>query len=138
MHDVYRGKDCMKKFCESLGEQSYQQKNSRNHMKMQKSVIFTKQKLKINIWKIYRKVRLHCHYTGECRGAASSICNSKYSVPKKIPIIIHNRSNYDDHFIVKELAQKFKKQIICLGENTEKYITCAIPIENISYILSYI
>ena len=103
-----------------------------------KTVIFTKQKLKINIWKIYRKVRLHCHYTGECRGAASSICNLKYSVPKKIPIIIHNGSNYDDHFIMKELAQKFKKQFICLGENTEKYITFAIPIENKSYILSYI
>ena len=36
--------------------------------------------------KKHRKVRDHCHYTGEYRGAAHSIFNLKYSVPKKIPI----------------------------------------------------
>ena len=25
------------------------------------------------------------------RGAARSICNSKYSVPKEIPVVFHNR-----------------------------------------------
>ena len=33
--------------------------------------------------KKYCKVRDHCHYTGEYRGAPYSICNLKYSVPKK-------------------------------------------------------
>ena len=33
--------------------------------------------------KIYRKVRDHCLYTGEYRGAAHRICNLKYSVTKK-------------------------------------------------------
>ena len=36
------------------------------------------------------KVRDHCHYTEEYRDAAHSICNLKYSVPKKIPIVFHN------------------------------------------------
>ena len=37
--------------------------------------------------KKYRKVQDHCHYKREYRGAANRICNLKYSVPKKIPIV---------------------------------------------------
>ena len=37
--------------------------------------------------KKYCKVRDHCHYTGEYRGAAHSISNLKYCVSKKIPIV---------------------------------------------------
>ena len=76
-----------------------------------------------------RKVRDHCHYTGEYRGAALSMSNLKYSVPNKIPIAFHNGSNYDYHFIIKELAEKFVKQFTCLVENNEKYITFTVPIE---------
>ena len=53
--------------------------------------------------KKYRQVRDYCHYTGEYRGAACSIYNLKYSVPKKTAIVFHNESNYDYHFIIKEL-----------------------------------
>ena len=70
-------------------------------------------------------------------------------MPKKITMVFQNGSNYDYHFIIKELAEEFKKQFTCLGESTEKYITCTVPIEkevtridknwevtkNISYIL---
>ena len=41
----------------------------------------------------------------------------------------HNGSNYDYHFVRKELALEFKKQFSCLGENTEKYITFTVPIK---------
>ena len=27
------------------------------------------------------------------------------------------------------MAEEFQKQFICLGENTEKYITCKVPIK---------
>ena len=72
--------------------------------------------------KTYRKVRDHCHYTGEYSGAVHSIYNLKFSAPKTIFIVSHNESNYDYYFIIKELAEEFKKQFTCLGENTEKYI----------------
>ena len=56
-HDVYRGKDCMKKFCESFREDTMKtinfkkkkMKSSRNHMKMQKPIIFAKKNWKISI-----------------------------------------------------------------------------------------
>ena len=66
--------------------------------------------------KKYYKVRGHCHFTGEYRVAACSICSFKYSVPKKIPIAFQYVSNYDNHFIIKELAEGFNKQFSCLGK----------------------
>ena len=71
---------------------------------MQRFAIFVKKSLKINISKIKKccKVRDHCHYTGEYRRAAHSICNLKYK------IVLHNQANYDHHFIIKELAEEFE------------------------------
>ena len=95
----------------------------------------------------------HCHYTGEYRGAVDNIYNLKYSVSKKVPIVFHNGSNYDYHFIIKELEEKLKTQFTCSAENTEKYITFIVPTEkkftridkngekitkNISYVLQFI
>ena len=80
--------------------------------------------------KKYSKATDHCHcHTGEYRGSAHSICDLEYSVPKQIPIVFRNVSKYDYHFIIKELAEDFKKQFTCLGENTEKYINFKVPIE---------
>ena len=61
--------------------------------------------------------------------APQSICNLKYSVTKKIPIVFENGSDHDYHFIIKELAEESKKQFTSLGENTEKYLTFTVPIE---------
>ena len=74
------------------------------------------------------KVRDHCHYTGKYRGAAHNICNLRYKVPKEIPIVFHNGSIYDYHFILKELVKEFEGNFECLGENTEKYIIFSVPI----------
>ena len=82
-----------------------------------------------NAFKLYHKVRDHCHYTGKFRGAAHSICNLRYKTPKEIPVVFHNGSTYDDHFIIKQLAKEFDGQFECLGENTEKYITFSVPIK---------
>ena len=80
-------------------------------------------------FKIYEKVIDHCHYTGKFRGAAHSICNLNYKVPKENPIKIHNVSSYDYHFLIKELAEDFKGEFECFGENTETYITFSVPIK---------
>ena len=82
-----------------------------------------------NSFKIYHKVRGHCHYTGEFRGAAHSICNLRYKVPKKISVVFHNCSTYNYHFIINQQAKEFDGQLECLGEKTEKYFTFSVPIK---------
>ena len=68
----------------------------------------------------FKKVRDHFHYTGTHRRAADSICNVRYEKSKEIFAVLHNGSNYDFHFIIKELAEKIKWQLECLGENPKK------------------
>ena len=60
------------------------------------------------------------HYTGEYKGAVNSICSLRYSIYKEIPLIFYNGSNYDYHFIIKNLGKDFVEEFSCLGENTEK------------------
>ena len=79
-------------------------------------------------YKNRKKVKDHCHYTGIFRGAAHSKCNLDYNIPKDIPIIIHN-SSYDTHFTINQLAEEFKGELDCIGENMEKYITFSVPIK---------
>ena len=58
-----------------------------------------------------------------------NICNLRYKITKEIPVVFHNGSTYDYHFIIKELVKEFDGNFECLGENTEKYITFSIPIK---------
>ena len=80
-----------------------------------------------NAFKLYHKVRDHCHYTGKFRGAAHGFCNLRYKIPKEIPIVFHNGSTYDYHFIINKLAKELDGQLECLGENTEKFFF-SVPI----------
>ena len=44
------------------------------------------------------KMRDHCHFTGQFRGAAHRQCNLKYKIDKqryKLPIVFHNLRGYD-------------------------------------------
>ena len=80
-------------------------------------------------FKLYQKVRKHCHYTVKFRGAPHSICNLNYKVLQKCPVKTYNGSKYDNHFIIKELPEEFKGEFECLGENMEKYISFSVPIK---------
>ena len=143
-HSVYRGRDCIEKFCKDLKELAtkiinYEEKemipltDSENKFYEEQEVChicqkeFCYDKNEKKKFKIYQKVRDHCHYTGKFRGAAHSICNLRYKVPQEIPVKIHNGSKYDYHFLIKELSKEFKGQFECLGENKEKYITFSVP-----------
>ena len=50
-------------------------------------------------------------------------------MPNEIPVVFHRDSNYDYHFIIKELAKEFEGQFECIGENKEMYKTFSVPIK---------
>ena len=62
------------------------------------------------------KFRDHCHWTGKYSGEAHSICNLKFNVSNEILIVFHNGSNYDYHFITKELPNEFELQFKCIDK----------------------
>ena len=67
--------------------------------------------------------------TGKYRDAAHSIYNLRFNVPQEIPVLFHNGSNYDYHFIIKKLANEFKGKFGWLVENTENCKSFSVPIE---------
>ena len=91
-HDYYRSKDCMKNFCEDLKEHAtkiinYEKKEmipltyeENEFYKKQKVCYICKKEFNTDkndkkTFRLYHKVRDHCHYTGKYREAAHNICN---------------------------------------------------------------
>ena len=123
----YRGKNCMKNVCLDLKEHTTKiinyekkemkpltKKEEKMHNKQKVYYICEKGFSTDDNNKKYHKVRDHCHYTGRYRGAAHRTCNIRYKTPKEIPVVFHNGSTYDYHFIIKELAEEFERQFECL------------------------
>ena len=131
----YRGEDCMKRFCKDLKDHATKiidfKKKTMIPLTKEEEDNYNKENTCYICKKEFNndKVRDHCHFTGKYRGAAHNTCNLRYKIPKNIPVIFHNGSTYDYHFIIKELANEFEGNFECLGENTEKYITFSVPIK---------
>ena len=68
------------------------------------------------------KVRDHCHFTGEYRGAAHNKCNLMCKKPRILPVIFHNLQGYDAHLFIKQLA-KIDGKLECIPSTEEKYIS---------------
>ena len=120
-HSFNRGRDCTKKFCVDLKKHAFKIINFKEKdmipLTDEEIIYYEKQKLchickkefcydknEKNKFKLYQKVRDHCHYTRKFKGPAHSICNLRYKAQREIPVIIHNDSKYDYHFISNGLA----------------------------------
>ena len=123
----YTGKDTAQKFVEMLEEDIKIIANI-----PEKNMIFgEKEKEKFDketkCWKCNEefkddvKVRDHCHFTGRYQGAAHNSCNLKYRKPNFTPVVFHNLTGFDSHFID------------CIPNNEERYISFTKRIQVDSY-----
>ena len=111
---LYRGKDCVKKFCSHIiGEARRLYKSSPERPP---------------------KVRNHCYYTGNYRGAAHRNCNLQYKLPSYIPIVFHNLAGHDAHLFIRELAASGGAKMDVIAKNKEDYITFLIRVAVDKYI----
>ncbi|XP_023312617.1 uncharacterized protein LOC108912513 [Anoplophora glabripennis] len=71
------------------------------------------------------KVRDHFHLTPEnnYRGAAHNACNINYKDGVVIPVVFHNLSGYDAHFILENIANDLPGRVDVLPITKEKYIS---------------
>ena len=113
--DHYRGKDCMNVLCKILKEHAerimHWKKKEMIPLIDEEKRSYENQKRCHVCKKLFtkddKKVRDHCHFTGTHRGAAHNKCNMNYKITKNIPVVFHNLSSYDSHFIIKEIANEF-------------------------------
>ncbi|XP_072401744.1 uncharacterized protein [Diabrotica undecimpunctata] len=133
-YDSYRGKDCMKWFADKLNQlaedvstvfmcpydinmttQQESDFHAATHCHICEQLFSPNDK----------KVRDHDQLTSEnnYRGAAHEGCNINYKDAHTIPIIFHNLSGYDAHFIVNDIATHIKGPVDLLPITKEKYIS---------------
>ena len=101
-------KHATKKLCKERNDTTNKKKEEKNHYKQKVCHICKKGFSNNEGDKKYHKVKYHCYYTGKYIGAAHDICNLRYKTPKEIPIVSHNGSTYDYHFIIKELVEELE------------------------------
>ena len=68
------------------------------------------------------KVRDHCHFMSQYRGAAHNSCNLNCRKPLVLPVIFHNLQGYDAHLFIKQLAS-LPGDLNCIPSTEEKYIS---------------
>ena len=142
---LYRGKDCIKKFCDHVIGEARRLYQSFPEVPMKpltpKEMDRYKRSERCHIcFKLFKednpKVRDHCHYTSCYRGPAHTKCNLQYKIPSYIPIAFHNLLGYDADLFIKELAasstDRAKRGVI--AKNKEDYISFSIKVEVNKYI----
>ena len=142
---LYRGKDCIKKFCDHVIGEARRLYQSFPEVLMKPLTIKEMDRYKRlerchMCFKPFKednpKVRDHCHYTSRYRGPAHTKCNLQYKIPSYIPITFHNLLGYDAHLFIKELAASSTDgaKIGVIAKNKEDYISFSIKVEVDKYI----
>ena len=136
---LYRGEDCMEKFCETMNEIREEIMYVINHPLPMNDLTDQEKKEHDEAKRCFicngcfdnnkdgkKKVRDHCHFTGQYRGPAHLKCNLDFCFKDfKIPVFFHNLKNYDAHLIISNLDKldTEKDEINVIAQNSEKFIT---------------
>jgi len=75
------------------------------------------------------RVHDYCH---QYRDPAHFNCNLNYKDLHCIPIVFHNLSDYDAHFIIKKIATAYERQVELLPITKETYISFTKNIQSIA------
>ena len=139
---TYRGKDCIKTFCNYIKEEAHRlyhmfpekpmdpltKKQWKKYKQSTKCHICYKPFTQTNL-----KVRDHCHYPGLYRGPMHSLCNLRYKIPSYIPVVFHNLSGYDAHLFIRELGAHTSDMEV-IAKNKEDYISFSIKVRVEKYV----
>ncbi|XP_050513029.1 uncharacterized protein LOC126888699 [Diabrotica virgifera virgifera] len=133
-YNSYRGKDCMKWFADELNQLAenvttvFMCPYDINMTSQEESDFHVATHCHICEQRFSpsdKKVRDHDHMIPEhnYRGASHEGCNINYQDTHTIPVIFHNLSGYDAHFIVNDIATHIKGPVDLLPITKEKYIS---------------
>ena len=139
---LYRGKDCLEKFCDHIRQETHRL----YHMFPEKPMDpLTKKQ-----WKRYKrssihhicfkpsnskepKVRDHCHYTGRYRGPVHLLCNLRYRIPSYIPVIFHNLLGMMLTYLLMSWG-KTSKDMEVVAKNKEDYYSFSVDVAVDKYV----
>nr|CAH7717038.1 unnamed protein product [Callosobruchus chinensis] len=139
--NLYTGKDCITWFVKQLQQLAIDLNSIFSHevpmhplTDQQKLDFYSAQICHIceSSFNEEKKVRDNCHFTGQFRGAAHVSCNLNYQQDHMIPVIFHNLSDFDAHFLILSLATEIPGAIDLLPVNKEKYISFTKYVDNTS------
>ena len=83
---------------------------------MEKYAVFWKKCLNTNLLKIKNiiKVEIIVIIQMDIKVLHVVYVTLKYSISKETTLLFHNTSNYDYHFIIKEVAEEFEENLLVL------------------------
>ncbi|XP_034936405.1 uncharacterized protein [Chelonus insularis] len=125
-----RDVDCIDWFIGELKKLSEHVKDTIKHVVPMKPLTFQQQKAHNDAKK--------CHICAY-RGPAHNRCNLNYQSSHIIPVVFHNLSGYDSHFLIKSLVStSFEGKVELLPINKEKYIAFTKTVDSFRFMASSI